>query len=298
MNLLSRLWNHLADSVAIKTADRLFFQTERSRLLSSALTCIEPGISEHTTVTSQLIVSLTTHTNRLHEAWLPIESIMQGSVRPNRILLWLDERTKDQPLPVTLQRQQSRGLEIRYTEDLGPFTKLIPALREFPDAIIVTIDDDMLYPYDTLELLVNSYLQHPDCISANRVVGIEKSEDGHLRPLASWKEITDKSRISPLNFFEGVCGALYPSHCFNSEVFRQTVFSSICPTADDIWFNCMALLNHTSIVSANAHYSTFPLWVNESVQDSALWRLNHSGKVAANDQQLLAVLSHYHLSYD
>ena len=102
----------------------------------------EKGISSESYVKGkQVIVSLTSHGNRIMDSFLAIESIMQGTMKPNRIILWLPNDKEAHSC--FLENQQNRGLEIRYVKDLGPQTKLIHALKEFPEDIVITIDDDM-----------------------------------------------------------------------------------------------------------------------------------------------------------
>lgn len=289
MNFLSKIWNRAAESIAIRSARISSFTAERNRLLQMVMHSNTLGITNNRYFSTPLIVSLTTHSRRLYETWLSIESIMQGSVLPNRIILWLNEDMRNNSIPEILFRQQKRGLEIHYTKDIGPYTKIIPALTQFPDAHIVTIDDDMIYPYDTLELLINAQKKNPNSICANRVLSIV-----HNKEYKEWKEkIPGGGDMSQSLFFEAVCGVIYPPKCFSSEIFNVSVFQAICPTADDVWLNCMAKLNHTPIVPSNYHYLSFPLIVNEEVQDSALWRINYSGKKSANDIQLGKVMERY-----
>ena len=126
---------------------------------------------------------------------------------------------------------------------------------------------------------------------------ITLDNQGHPTSLPTWKELEDKDRVSKFNFFEGVGAVLYPPHCFTADVLDQSVFTEICPTADDVWFNCMALLSNTRVITANHHYCHFPLLINESVQDSALWRINSRTTNTPNDKQLRAVMQKYNLSY-
>lgn len=287
----------IRESLAATVYNKLHYQEQAQHLTFLAFNSQEMGVAEGAEEGTEIIVSLTTHGRRLYEVYLAIESIMQGSRKPDRIILWLSSDIQGESLPLTLMKQIERGLVVKYTEDIGPYTKLIPALTEYPDSVIVTIDDDILYPYDTLELLFSAYQKHPHCICANRIMNIKLDNHGNPTSLFSWKESEDKERISPFNFFEGVGAVLYPPHCFTSEVLDRLVFTEICPTADDVWFNCMALLSKTSVVPANHHYSRFPLLINESVQDSALWRINNSADNTPNDQQLRAVLRRYNLSY-
>ena len=296
-SLLHRFLGKMRDSLAAAIYNKMYYSNRAYHLTYITLHSQEKGVIEGLKEAPELIVSLTTHGRRLYEVYLAIESIMQGSRKPNRIVLWLSKDIQCEPLPRTIENQISRGLIIRYTNDIGPYTKLIPSLKEYPESIIVTIDDDILYPYDTLELLFSTYQKHPQCICANRIMDITLDNYGQPTSLPTWKELDDKGRVSKFNFFEGVGAVLYPPCCFTSEVLNQSVFTEICPTADDVWFNCMALLSKTSVVSANYHYFRFPLLINESVQDSALWRINNSSKFPPNDKQLRAVMQKYNLSY-
>jgi hypothetical protein len=295
--MLHKYLSKIRDSIATVVYNKISYSERAHHLTYLSLNSQERGIIGDTKGEKEIIVSLTTHGRRLYEVYLAIESIMQGSRKPNRIVLWLSKDIQGEPLPRTLVNQISRGLMVNYTEDIGPYTKFVPALADYPESIIVTIDDDILYPYDTLELLYSSYQKYPQCICANRIMDIKLDRDGNPTSLPTWKELEDKDRISKLNFFEGVGAVLYPPHCFSSEVLNQSVFTDICPTADDVWFNCMALLSKTYVVSANHHYLHFPLLINESIQDSALWRINNSNKITPNDKQLRSVMKKYNLSY-
>ena len=296
-SIVHKCLSKIRDSIAAAVYNKLYYSERAQQLTNLALSSREKGVIEGKKGETEIIVSLTTHGRRLYEVYLGIESIMQGSVKPNRIVLWLSKDLRASPLPRTLLNQIDRGLLIKYTEDIGPYTKLIPALKEYPDSVIVTIDDDILYPFDTLEMLISAYRKQPKCIFANRVMDITLNNQGHPTSVPTWKELEDKDRVNKLNFFEGVGAVLYPPHCFTDDVLDQSVFAKICPTADDVWFNCMALLSKTSIISANHHYSRFPLLINESVQDSALWRINSRTTNTLNDNQLRAVMEKYNLSY-
>lgn len=284
------------DSLAAVVHNKLYYDMKAEDLLAKTLNCTTSGISSEKLLDTEVIVSLTTHGRRIYEVYLAIEAIMQGSIKPNRVVLWLSKEFEGNSLPQTLQNQIKRGLEVRYTQDIGPYTKLIPALQAFPEATIVTIDDDIIYPYDTLELLLQSAKIHPDHICANRILVAQFDKKGKMLSFLKWKEPFDTKTISPNNFFEGLGGVLYPPHCFTDEVFKRELYTKLCPTADDMWFNTMAWINQTPVVSANTHYSRFPLIFNNSVQDIALWRINNREKDCPHDRQLHALLDHYHIN--
>lgn len=297
MSFIHSFLSKVRDSLAASVHNRLYYDQRVQYLLHETLNSQKMGVTSEKIAEEEVIVSLTTHGRRIYEAYLAIESIMQGSVLPNKIVLWLSTDFEHQELPLSLKRQCSRGLEIYFTEDIGPYTKLIPSLLKFPEASIITVDDDVLYPFDTVEMLLNSHNTQPSCICANQVIDVRFNSKGELATFPSWKQLMDKTRISERNFFEGLAGVLYPPRCFPSEVFDKNVFRDICPTADDIWFNCVALKNKTKIVPANHHYLRFPLVFNDSVQDMGLWRINNEPRTCPHDKQLKAVLEHFKVSY-
>ena len=95
-----------------------------------------------------------------------IESIFNQTYKANKIVLYISkDHFTTSTLPHSLLKQQKRGLEIRFVKDIGPYTKLIPALKEFPNANIITIDDDYMYPFDMIEKLVKAHLLNPQATS-------------------------------------------------------------------------------------------------------------------------------------
>jgi hypothetical protein len=272
---------------------RIAYLNRAQYLNDCVLHCDEMGITdklgggEH-----EIIVSLTTYGKRLYDVYLAIESIMQQTLQPNRIILWLGDELKGTDIPLTLCRQQKRGLEIRYCKDIGSYKKLIPSLIALPSAAIITVDDDNLYSFDLIENLVNAYKKNPLLIHCIRMHRMKLRNDNTLEKYLKWTMNCGLFDVSPLNFPTGVGGVLYPPHCFKEEVFNEKVFMDICKYADDVWFKAMALLNNVSsqkVFSHNKNGNDF--LSNDNVQDISLWRINKT----MNDIQLKAVFDRYHL---
>lgn len=76
-------------------------------------------------------------------------------------------RRRSRPPPSVI-RLRAYGLEIRFCENLRSYKKIIPALQEYPDAILITADDDWLYTQDWLAGLWCPYERHPHDIHAWR----------------------------------------------------------------------------------------------------------------------------------
>jgi hypothetical protein len=78
-------------------------------------------------------------------------------------LVLADEKFPSRTLPRKLVQQQRRGLEILWvTRDSGSFDKLIPTRLAYPDAIIVTVDDDAMYARWLVSRLTAYFRRHPD----------------------------------------------------------------------------------------------------------------------------------------
>ena len=194
---------------------------------------------------SELIVSLTTYGERVYTVHLVIESLFMQTLKPNRVILWLaEDEFSGSKLPITLISKMERGLEIRYCQDLRSYKKLIPCRELFPDANIVTVDDDVIYPHDFLENLYLEHCEHPEDVifTRGRIIACHS---GEVKPYAEWSNnknmCGDSLRYLPI----GVGGVLYPPHSLNGEVFNQENFQKLAPYADDLWFKTMSLLNKT-----------------------------------------------------
>ena len=292
--IISFLQHALKQVIAAETTRRMKNAMRREQLLQLTLHEQSSGIQTNSERGRPIIVSLTTHGERLHEACLAIESIMQGTMKPDGIVLWLDDNDR-RPLPITLQRQVERGLQVMRTQDIRSYTKLIPALRAFPQADIVTIDDDIFYPHDFLEALFIAHTTYPQAIIANMVMQMSRDSEGIPLNILDWPYLTEMPSDSSSQdlFFEGFGGVFYPCGCFSEEVFNERVFKDICPTADDVWFNAMARLSHTPIRICQRASYYFIGAVNEACQASALHLINNNDN--CNDRQLRAVWQRYNL---
>ena len=239
-----------------------------------------------------IIVSLTTYPKRLDVVFLTIESLLDQTIKPDKIILWLSRKEIDEDsVPKNLKKLQSRGLTIKFVSaNLKPYKKLIYATDTYKDSIIITIDDDTIYPRYFLAKLLNTYKKYPNCIIACRCSFIKKLGDTKLAPYVSWKSAKIKGPSFNL-FPTGVGGILYPPNSLNQEVFNSDAFLRLCPSNDDIWFKAMALLNGTKTVMVYTKSMEFPTIPGS--QENALWHKNVTEQ--KNDEQLKNVFDRYKL---
>ena len=272
------------------------YEIQREQLINHILHNTRRGIAPEKYVDHSIIVSLTSYGKRIHEVALAIESLMQQTMKANRIVLWLDKSFQNQLLPRSLILQQQRGLEIEYCTDIGPYMKLIPQMRKTPDDAIITVDDDVIYDFDLLEHLILAYQKDKTKIHCCRVHKMLFCPDGNIMPYNKWESRCVKLGTDKHYFLTGVGAVLYPPHCLDEEVLNEKVFAEICPKADDVWFTAMALKKGTPInkvFTRNPHgedYIEIPYSLEEG--------LSHENvEQGGNDRQLKAVFEKYSL-YD
>lgn len=279
--------------ILLKT-DRLMSRQLFNYYWEKTLSCKEMGVSGDRLCNEEVVVSLTSFGDRVKYVHLAIESIMQQTMKPNRIVLWLaEDEFKEKTLPIALQLQQKRGLEIVYCEDLKSYKKLIPSLKRFPDACIITIDDDIAYCPDMVEQLIQAHKDNQTSICALRMHGIVLDDKDNIKPYREWQWCINKCpENNKLAFFTTGGGVLFPPHCFPVDVFDKSVFMGMCGTTDDVWFNAMRILNGVNVRKVFSVYSNGYLSELPSSNINPLHSNNWSG---GNDRAINAVYRRYNL---
>jgi hypothetical protein len=188
-----------------------------------------------------VVVSMTTHGDRIHTVSVAIESIARGKVRPQRLLLWLQSAEQFEARPESLRRLERRGLEILLTSNYGPHTKYYPFVQsvERHTLPLVTSDDDVIYPPNWLGRLMAANHEHREAISGHWVSIMGVSGD-RMTAYATWERARDTA-VRAANFAIGVSGVIYPPAMLEELKRRGEGFLSVCPSADDIWLKWVAL---------------------------------------------------------
>ena len=245
-----------------------------------------PGVTESKREVP-IIISLTSYEGRFRELPITLYSLLNQSLKPDRIILWLSEDFKEiNALPYDITQFIKNGLEIRFVKDIGSYTKVIYAFKEFSESIIVTADDDIYYPKDWLKKLYLSFIAHPDDIQVHRAHRADLN-----RKYNDWeKHIKEESALYE-NFLTGVGGVLYPPNCFSKEVLREDIFLKQAPTCDDVWLWVMALVNKRKIRIVKNYIKTL-MHINifKQLFSKNLYKKNIQG---LNDEQLENLLKYY-----
>ncbi len=113
----------------------------------------------------RVVASLTTMPDRYFKIGRTLTSIRNQTYKLDAIYLSLPARSRrlDIPYPPVPDDLLALCTVVPCT-DYGPITKIVGGLlmENEPDTVIVTFDDDMVYPSDMVESLMKHHLKHPD----------------------------------------------------------------------------------------------------------------------------------------
>jgi hypothetical protein len=244
----------------------------------------------------KIIVSLTSYGESLLDIHLTLYSLLSQTYKPSKIILNLskDEFPEgEKKLPIKVQNILKWGVEINWCKDIGPYTKLIPTLKLYPNSIIVTADDDIFYSEKWLEKLVLSYKKDTEYIHTHRATKIILAKNNYPIKYTEWTSVT-QGIASYSNFIKGFGGVLYPPKSLHNDVFNEELFQTLSPTADDIWFWAMAVLNNTKIKVVENHIEHYRYTnVDREFTFQGLTLHEQNVEQGKNDYQIKNVLEYY-----
>jgi len=236
----------------------------------------------------EVVISLTSMPSRLASLHLTIKSFLNQSISFEKIVLWLHQDLKNH-LPPVLQKLQGKRFEIHYCATTEPHRKLVETLKLYPDRVIVTCDDDMMYPNDWLFRLLESWRHTPNDIVAHMCRKI-RIENGEILPYRTWYSEA-KGESSTLTLALGWGGVLFPPGALDARVPDRDTYIRLSPNADDMWFKAMAMLKGTAMRKTRDPYpAPIPIIGSQSI---SLNKKNIGADL--NRVQLLALAKEYNL---
>lgn len=207
----------------------------------------------------RIVVSLAAVSFRMRTLGAVLKTILNQSLRPERVLVWVSESPYllDNGIPPgslpdevsELANDKSNGLEIRYTDNTGPHRKMVPvleALRGEPDPpLIVTADDDTLYPKRWLEALWDGYTRYNSAVAfrARRMV----FEGSGILPYKDWPLLTPFSEEVGLRLLStGNLGLLVDPAMLDSRILDPSLLQ-VSPSRSDAWIAAALMAKGTRL---------------------------------------------------
>lgn len=216
-------------------------------------------ISESTNqanVVEGLIVSITSFPKRFRLLHINLSSILNQTVRAEKVILWLD-KGEEKLLPKATLQLKELGLEIRTSpfDNLRSYKKLLPTLKELPEYNVITADDDIIYPRNWIEGLLAERKAHPKAIAAYVCRNIQFDDDRNLLSYNKWDRVPDQTN-PPSNSLMGIgfAGIYYPKNSLPPEVFNIQLLKELCATGDDLWFKVMSILGDVPYIKTSSPF--------------------------------------------
>ena len=243
---------------------------------------LEHGINKEQRRKTKIILSMTTYNKRYKTIGLTLKSLLLQTVKPDKIIVWLDDDIPENRITKEMKEFEKYGIEYRHTDlNIKPHNKYYHAMCEFSNDIIITVDDDIIYPKSMIEELLNTYEKYPNSVCARRVHLMTFDSEDNLKKYNDWKyEYRKSTKPSHLLCATGVAGVLYPPHALPEEAFDVESIKEYCLNADDIWLKVMEIMNDVRVVWAKNHLVLPPL-----VEDSQTITLN-STNVLQNENDI------------
>lgn len=247
---------------------------------------------------NSLIVSLTSYPARIDTVHIAIQSLLNQSLKPDNIVLWLSEddfpnKEKDLPHNLVNLSDTNINFSIYWCENIKSYKKLVPALDKFPQSVIITADDDLIYNRDCIKNLYLSHIKYPDSIISSRAHYILFDKNKKIKKYKKW--INNIKHVSHSYNLMPTTGAtvLFPPQKLYKDVNKSDIFMSICPSTDDLWFWAMAVVQGTKIRTCIKNHGN--LSYIDGTQEIGLWNtINSEG---SNDIAMNNLLQHYPILY-
>lgn len=222
------------------------------------------------------IISLSTIPSRFERLNKTLESLLSQSVKPDRVEVYIPSQYRRFPDWQASQLPEvPLGVDIiRVDDDLGPATKILPAVKRYDgqDVDLVYCDDDRSYPRDWLKTLMTERCRKPKDAITNcgwtlkgtkreRPIPIELPRTFDLpykltrllqigssgfsgkklaKPQRSWRFI----RPGYIDIMEGFSGVMVKPSMFDSAAFS---IPSKLWSVDDIWLSGIMAKNNIGI---------------------------------------------------
>lgn len=239
---------------------------------------------------SRLIVSLTSYPARFSTLHLTIKSLLDQTVKPDGIVLWVDHAALAL-LPQAVTDLEGPDFSVRPTDDLRSFTKIIPSLIAYPDAFIVVADDDTYYRDHWLKELVDACDADHPTIVYHRGHRLTYLPDGSLAPYRSWQRNVrdDRSLLPHIDVLPtGVGGVLYPPGSLPRQTIDVPLFRQLSETCDDSWLYFMWRQTDWTTTRAPGAKPRLITW--PQTQEQSLRSFHRGG---TKDDHLRALSSHF-----
>lgn len=193
----------------------------------------------------EVVVALTSFPARISTVHFVIRSLLLQSHRPKEIHLFLgqDEFHNYSHLPPALIAYDGKGLVINFVQTTcHQYDKFLHGAHMNKDHDYIIVDDDVIYPPNALEALLQGRDNFPGHVIGNRCHLIPLTSGGKIAPYNEWTREATLGRASFRLVPTGAGGVLYPKGFMNSPfVCNVAEILATAPYSDDLWLKACAI---------------------------------------------------------
>lgn len=245
------------------------------------LTPQAPGVPRRP---ERVVVTLTTIPARAAMLKPVLRSLIDQSEPADRIVLALPHATRSgEPYPPLAQLALPQGVEVIRCEDEGPATKVLPALRLEPDAVLIVVDDDVIYPRRFIETLLKEHRRLRKAAFGFRGVRLTQSVPFYALDHIFATGIAEPAAVDVLF---GTWGYLLPPRILGEAVHDFTGYPPQVRWVDDVWIS--GHLARAGVPRFVVRANELPLETPASFRAALTAGINHSGE---NDETALKVFA-------
>ena len=178
---------------------------------------------------------MTSYKKRIKTIDKVLNSILNGTLIPDKIVLTLyykDTIYISNSINEYLNKNKISIIIVNI--DIKSHKKYFYTMQKYPYDIIITIDDDIIYENNTVEILYKNFLKYPHEISAKRVHLIKYKKNGRCLPYKKWLKGYQSNTPSFDLMATTGAGTLFPPNIL--KINYSMIYDILnCITSDDIF---------------------------------------------------------------
>jgi hypothetical protein len=226
-----------------------------------------------------LPISLTSISSRLDILARTLRLLLNQTLKPSGIYVYLskepygiDDGCRELPSELKVLFATEPLLHLRWTENTGPYRKLLPFAKEFPNTPVLVVDDDTKYVPTLVERAWTLWQEHR-CAIAFRATVLDVSTS-----YMTWSNAAGQKAITL--FTKGNGGVVYHTSWFqDSHSQDSSIYFKVAPLADDVWLNAWRIKQNIE-----CYCDTEASFVHSVNKGKCLFQINES----KNDETIRA----------
>lgn len=239
----------------LKRMRKIKFKLSKPSLYSLYFDKTKPvqGLNQAEKRDKEVIISFTSYPARFPTLHICIKSLLQQSYKPDKIILYLGDDAPEESLTENILNLVQYGLQIEHRPDnLRQHKKFFYVMQEYPDAIVICVDDDIIHEKDFVLSLMQSYWRYPSAVSSRKTHKLSINENSPTLSLKNAQTDIRTEKMPSMQLYAMAGLTLYPPKCMSDTAFDASLLKSDLGQSGDVWMKIMQILNGTPVVYAPA----------------------------------------------